>query len=189
MKPKHAYVIFVCLIILIGWCGVGVLTGTAQGSANQPDADLPPRPTPGPILEIPNSAGTKTADLDVKVSISAYPTEVEIGDRVVFTIHLSNPGKQKIGGIYVSGLIPDVFDFQDVKTTLGTASFNPGANRVKVFIKPLLPGADATITYSVTVSKRASLGDNYYAAAQVSTGKADSPTIFSNWVKNYVVDE
>jgi uncharacterized repeat protein (TIGR01451 family) len=188
MKPKYAYVL-VCLIILIGWCGVGALTGTAQGAANQPDADLPPRPTPGLTLDTPKPAGTKTADLDIKVSISAYPTEVEIGDRVVFTIHLSNPGKQKIGGIYVSGLIPDVFDFQDLKTTLGTASFNPGANRAKVFIKPLLPGAEATITYTVTVSKRAVIGETYSAAAQVSTGKAESPTIFSNWVKSHVVDE
>jgi len=188
MKPKYAYVL-VCLIALIGWFGVGALTGTAQGAANQPDADLPPRPTPGPILDIPNSAGTKTADLDVKVSISTYPAEVEIGDRVVFTVHVSNPGKQKIGGIYVVGLIPKVFDFQDVKTTLGTASFNPNTNRVKVFIKPLLPNAEATITYAVTVSRRAMIGETYSAAAQVFTGKADSPTIFSNWVKNHVVDE
>lgn len=188
MKPKYAYMLFVCLIILIGWCGFTTRIGNVQASAPQPDADLPPRPTPGSLLT-PNPAEAKISDLDVKVSISAYPTDVEIGDRVVFTIHLSNPGKQKIGGIYVLGLIPDVFDFQDVNTTLGTAGFNPGANRVKVFIKPLLPNAEATITYTVTVSKRASIGEKYYTAAQVSTGKADSPTIFSNWVKNYVVDE
>jgi len=192
MKPKYAYVLLACLIVLLGWYGVGVLTGNAQASAYEPDGDLPPRPTPDPFTT-PNPTvilvDTKPSDLDVKVSISAYPIEAEIGDRVAFTIHLSNPGKQKIGGFYVLGLIPDVFDFQNAKTSLGTTNFNSNSNRIKVFVKPLLPGAEATVTYTVIVSKRALTGEKYYTAAQLFTGKAGSPTIFSNWVKTHVVDE
>ena len=188
MKTKLTYVLLGMFFILFGWCGIGTMKGYAQEGSTQPNANLPPRPTPGPT-PTPNSEEPDLSNLDVKITISAYPTEVKMGDRVVFTVHVYNSGDQKIGGIYVLGLIPEVFEFQDVKTTLGTAGFNPDTNRAKVFIKPLLPNSEATIMFTVKVSNRATIGDKYYSAAQVFTGKADSPKIFSNWIKTQVANE
>lgn len=101
---------------------------------------------------------------------------------MTFTIQISNPEKEKVGGVYLWALIPQGIEVQKVSSADGTIWINPDTQRARAFIKPIPARTTVTLTIQAKVSSMAVPGEKYYAAARVMVGKSAVQKTFSNWV-------
>lgn len=182
MRRKFKLILFASLLILSSLCGIGFQTGRASQLSGDEGAALPPRPTP-----VVNGQTASHAEPDLLVSMSAYPGEAKIGDQVTFTIQISNPEKEKVGGIDAWGLLPAEFEVQGLSSSAGTIWINPDTLRTRAFIKPLPGKKSVTLTIRTRVSSQANPSEKYYAATWLTYGDQGAHKVFSNWVTIRIV--
>jgi uncharacterized repeat protein (TIGR01451 family) len=178
MKRNIIQIVMGGILLLLMGSMVSLVSVNAQ-DASVP-LDLPPRPTP--------NLNPKPGDPELpalSISVSADRTHANVGDMVEFTIILSNPGKTKVSGIKLVGLMPAIFDIVKATTTQGMVGFKAETGRVQVNnISPLGPNTNVTVKVLARVNNLAEDGAKYYTAAKVvGCDSFNSAGLFSNWLR------
>lgn len=101
-------------------------------------------PTASPT---PGGPGGPVADPAIEKSVS--PSKAVVGQRVVYTITVTNLGSGTATGVRVDDTLPSFVQPTGVSTTRGQASLN--GQSVQVLIGDLAPGETVTITIEATV--------------------------------------
>jgi uncharacterized repeat protein (TIGR01451 family) len=105
---------------------------------------------------------------DPAISKLGAPQYVTIGETVIWTIVVSNPGPVPTGAVFVNDPIPDMLDIVNATTTRGTTAIT--GQVVTVDIGILAPGESATITIETIGNHLAQPGElcNTATAGNVS---------------------
>mgnify|MGYP001501725791 CR=1 FL=1 len=151
------------LQLTVNVTGTGTITNTAEVSAaGQQDLDStpnngntleddyasasitvrtqpPPPPPPPPDDDLLPLIGI----IDPVVTKSGSPATAVVGEPVVWTIFVSNPGNAPINGVVVGDTVPAAFTITGVSTTQGSYTIN--GQSVSVNIGTLQPGQQVVI--------------------------------------------
>lgn len=115
-------------------------TASPTTAVEQATAELP---TATPV----GGSGGPVADPSIEKSVS--PSRAVVGQRVVYTIAVTNLGPGPAAGVRVSDTLPSFVRPNEVSTTRGQASLS--GQSVEVLIGDLAPGETVTITITATV--------------------------------------
>ncbi|MFB8062488.1 internalin, partial [Kitasatospora purpeofusca] len=101
------------------------------------------------------SCGTETPLATLAIAKTAVPAEARPGERITWTVTVTNTGRATYPGASftddLSGVLDDAVWDGAVTASTGTAAFDPAARRLS-WTGDLPREASATVTYSVTVA-------------------------------------
>lgn len=143
----------------------GTVVNTASATADTPpDSNVSPTIPPDPAgFEVANYHTVKTSD-------PAPEGVVSSGDKVIYTVAVTQEGTAPADAEFVddlSDVLDDATYNHDVEASIGTAIFNNG----RILWSGTIPvDGVATVTYSVTVKKIADLGDFHLENVVASPG-------------------
>jgi uncharacterized repeat protein (TIGR01451 family) len=131
-----------------------------------PTATATPLPIATPELpaEVADPAITKTVDRNT----------VQVGDRVTFTITVTNLGNSTATDVIVEDTLPPFLALEGVATSRG--DFSVEGSTVRVFIGDLAPQEVVTITITATAVALSAPPDNINLATVATSSPTDDPT-------------
>jgi uncharacterized repeat protein (TIGR01451 family) len=152
------------------------MLGLAANTLDSGPFNIPCAPAPA---SAPSSSGGPApiiAVSDPAISKLGAPDNAAIGETVVWTIIVSNPGAVPTGAVFVSDPIPDTLDIVNVTTTRGTTS--TAGQVVTVDVGILAPGESVTITIETVGNLLAQPGEVCNTAAAGNVTAVDCVTLF-----------
>ncbi|MBI3242931.1 MAG: DUF11 domain-containing protein, partial [Chloroflexi bacterium] len=112
----------------------------------------PTDPPPATATPAPAQAGEDTAS-PLQFNFTASPEQATPGSDVTFTLVIMNTSGKTFTGITFTDTLPN--DLNESKLGFGELTFDPQTRLLTWSAKELLPGATATLQYTVTVSAEA----------------------------------
>jgi uncharacterized repeat protein (TIGR01451 family) len=149
---------------------------------------------PAGITVIPDTASTSATAIapissnTVNVSLNGNPSlalaksaspssGLEPGDTVTYTLTVANDGSAAASGVVVTDPIPAGTGFAgNIASSLGSGSFDAVANRVTFNVGTLASGANATLSFDVTIGSLPAGPATINNSATASAGNAASQT-------------
>ncbi len=128
--------------IVVTTASTGTITNTATVTGNEPDANT--ANNAARVSTTVNAPGIA----DLSISKSAAPEPLTVGNKLTYTIAVTNNGPSGATGVVVTDVLPGGATFGSTSSTQGTCAQAGGT--VTCNIGALTSGASATITIIVT---------------------------------------
>jgi uncharacterized repeat protein (TIGR01451 family) len=137
----------------------GTITNTATVTENEAD--------PNPANNTATTQTTVTGVADLGVTVSGLPNPALLGNKLTYTVTVTNTGPSAASGVALSDTLPAGVTFVSATPSQGTATQSAG--KVTGNLGSIASGASATVTIVVTPTAIGSVTDS----ATVTANEAD----------------
>jgi len=137
-----------------------------QASLTLPQQPPAPPGGPAPLVQLRDPALSKAGD----------PSAAAIGERISWTITISNPGSVAFSGVVVSDPVPDVLDILSATSSRGTVTVN--GQLIQVDVGVLQPGDTITVNVATVANARAVAGQVCNTARSGTASATGCITLF-----------
>jgi uncharacterized repeat protein (TIGR01451 family) len=129
-------------------------------------------------------SGPRDLYADLSVSKTASPEPVHIGQKLTYSILVTNNGPDAATGVSLTDSLPKNAGFGSVTTTQGTCTLKPAKQQVTCSLGAMASGATARVTIVVKPTKKGTITNRVDVA---STSPADPNTLNNTFRLDTVV--
>jgi uncharacterized repeat protein (TIGR01451 family) len=128
-------------------------------------------------------SGPRDLAADLSVSKTDSPDPVHIGQKLTYTVVVTNNGPDTANGVSLVDNLPKNAGFGSATTTQGTCTVKPAKAQVTCSLGTLLSGRTATLTITVKPAKKGTISNT----ATVSATSPADPNTLNNFVREDTV--